>query len=149
MSESGREVKPSSSKNVVDTRIKLKSIFSAHHKTPSQSTEIELSLEKKHLDDAYLVAEVDYICGKINDLSRCHISNKHHHALKTVKNLAGKNNTSSVRIQGVSAHKQLENWAHHFKNLLGKEARLLDGYTLPSVQVFGPLDINTNQFSLS
>ena len=35
------------------------------------------------------------------------------------------------------------------KNLLGKEARLPDDYTLPSVQVSGTLPINTNEFSLS
>ena len=98
---------------------------------------------------SYLDAEADYISGKINELSRYHISNKHHLAWKTVKDLAGKNNTSSVRIKGGSAKKRLENWANHFKNLLGKEARLPDDYTLPSVQVSGPLPINTNQFSLS
>ena len=72
-----------------------------------------------------------------------------HLAWKTVKDLAGKNKTSSVRIKGGSAKKRLENWTNHFKNLLGKEARLPDGYTLPSVQVSGPLNINTNPFTAS
>ena len=104
---------------------------------------------KKQLHDAYLDAEADYMSGIIDELSRYHVSNKHHHAWKTVKDLAGKNNTSSVRIKGGSAKKRLESWENHFKNLLGKEARLPDDYTLPSVQVSGQLPINTNQFSLS
>ena len=82
-------------------RIKLKSTASACHKAPSQSRGIDLNIAKKQLHDAYLDAEVDYISGKINDLSRYHISNKHHLAWKTVKDLAGKNNTSSVRIKRV------------------------------------------------
>ena len=96
-------------------------------------------MAKKDLDDAYLDADVDYISGKINDLSKHHISHKYHLAWKTVKDLAGKNATSSVRIKGGSAKKRLENWSSHFQNLLGKEARLPDNYTLPSVQVSEPL----------
>ena len=104
---------------------------------------------KKELEDAYLAAEVEYISGKIDDLSRYHVSNKHHLAWKTVKDLAGKNATSSVRIKGGSAKKRLENWKNHFQNLLRKEARLPENSTLPSVQISGPLDINTNSFTLS
>ena len=37
---------------------------------------------KKQRDDAYPDAEVDYISGKFYDLSRYHISNKHHLAWK-------------------------------------------------------------------
>ena len=48
-----------------------------------------------------------------------------------------------------SAKKRLEKWTNHFKTLLGKEARFPDGYTLPSAQVSGPLNINTNPFSVS
>ena len=66
-----------------------------------------------------------------------------------MKDLAGKTNTSSVRIKGDSAQKRLENWKNHFQNLLGKEARLPDDYTLPTVHVSGPLPINTSQFTLS
>ena len=60
----------------------------------------------KELDDAYLDAEVGYISGRIDDLSRYHISNKHQLAWKTVKHLVGKNNTSSVCIKGGSAKKR-------------------------------------------
>ena len=72
------ELKPTASQRVVDARIKLKSISSDYHKAQSQSRGTELNIAKKQLDDAYLDAEVDYIPGKINDLSRYHISNKHH-----------------------------------------------------------------------
>ena len=103
------ESKPSASKRVVDARIKLKSISSAYHEAPSPSRGIDLSTAKKELDDAYLDAEVDYISSRIDDLSRYHISNKHHLAWKTVKDLAGKNNNSSVRIKRGPAKKRLEN----------------------------------------
>ena len=78
-------------------------------------------MAKKALEEAYLDAEVDYISGKINDLSRYHISKKHHLAWRTVKDLAGKNATSSVRLKGGSAKKRLENWTNHFQTLLGRK----------------------------
>ena len=66
-------------------------------------------MAKKELEDSYLDAEVDYISGKISDLTKHHISKKHHLAWKTVKDLAGKNATSTVRLKGGSAKKRLEN----------------------------------------
>ena len=113
------EVKPTASQRVVDARTKLKSISSAYHKDASQTRGVELNMAKKQLDDAYLDDEVDYISGRVDDLSRYHINNKHYLAWKTVKDLAGKNNTSSVRIKGGSAKKRLENLANSFINLLG------------------------------
>lgn len=84
------ESKPTASQRVADARIKLKSISSVYHKDPSQSRGTELNIAKKQLDDAYLEAEADYISGKIDELSRYHISNKHHLAWKTVKALLGR-----------------------------------------------------------
>ena len=147
--KSRSQLKPSASQRVVDARSRLKSISLACHQTPSRAKKIQLIMAKKDLDDAYLDAEADYISGKINDLSRHHISNKHHLAWKTVKDLAGKNSNSSVRIKGGSAKKRLENWSSHFQNLLGKEARLPDNYTLPSVQVSEPLGISIATFTPS
>ena len=121
--KSRSQLKPSASQRVVDARSRLKSISLACHQTPSRAKKIQLITAKKDLDDAYLDAEADYISGKINDLSRHHISNKHHLAWKTVKDLAGKNSNSSVRIKGGSAKKRLENWSSHFQNLLGSSSR--------------------------
>lgn len=101
------EIKSSASKRVVDARITLKSICSAYHKSPSQSRGIDFSMEKKQLDNPYLDAIIDYMSGKINELSRYHISNKPHFARKTVKDLGGKNNTSSARIKRGSPQKRL------------------------------------------
>ena len=106
-------------------------------------------MAKKELEEAYLDAEVDYISGKINDLTKHHISKKHHLAWRTVKDLAGKNVTSSVRLKGGSPKKRLESWSKHFQSLLGKEARLPEDYTLPSVQVSEQLNIATSPFTLS
>ena len=106
-------------------------------------------MAKKELEEAYLDTEVDYISGKINDLTKHHISKKHHLAWRTVKDLAGKNVTSSVRLKGGSPKKRLESWSKHFQSLLGKEARLPEDYTLPSVQVSEQLNIATSPFTLS
>ena len=105
-------------------------------------------MAKKRLDEAYLEAEVDYINGKISDLSEQHISKKHHLAWKTIKELSGKNSNSAIQIKGGSAKKRMENWTSHFKNLLGKEARLPDNMTLPSVQISEPLNIKVSPFTL-
>ena len=105
-------------------------------------------MAKKELEDSYLDAEVDYISGKISDLTKHHISKKHHLAWRTVKDLAGKNATSSVRLKGGSAKRRLENWTKHFQSLLGKEAKLPEDYTLPSVPVSERLNINISPFTL-
>ena len=81
------QLKPSSSQRVADERSRLQSISLAYHKTPSHAGKIQLIMAKKDLDDAYLDAEVDYISGKINDLSRHDISNKHHLAFVSSETL--------------------------------------------------------------
>ena len=140
--------KPSASVKVADARCKLKSSSLAYHKHPSQSNKIKMIMAKKELEDSYLDAEVDYISGKISDLTKHHISKKHHLAWRTVKDLAGKNATSTVRLKGGSAKKRLENWSKHFQSLLGKEAKLPENYTLPSIQVSQQLNISTSLFTL-
>jgi exonuclease III len=140
--------KPSSSERVVEARAKLSAISSAYNKSPTQARKIQLISAKKALDDAYLDAETDYISGKISELSSHHISNKHHLAWKTVKNIAGKNNTSSIQIKGGTGKKRLDNWLNHFKNLLGKDAKISKDFTFPHVKVAESLDIGTKSFSL-
>ena len=44
-------------------------------------------------------------------------------------------NGSSVIIKGGSAKKRLENWAIHFKNLLGKSAKIPKTVLFPNVPV--------------
>ena len=143
------QLKPSASEKVADARCKLKSSSLAYHQSPTQPNQISMIMAKKELEEAYLDAEVDYISGKINDLTKHHISKKHHLAWRTVKDLAGKNVTSSVRLKGGSPKKRLESWSKHFQSLLGKEARLPEDYTLPSVQVSEQLNIATSPFTLS
>ena len=143
------QAKSSSSQNVVEARNNLKSISIAYHKSPTQAKKIQLIMAKKTLDDAYLDSEVNFINGKINDLSRHHISEKHHLAWKTIKELSGKKTNSAIRIKGGSSKKRLENWSNHFKNLLGKGARLAEYYTLPSVTISEPLNIDTSPVTLS
>ena len=143
------QLKPSASEKVADARCKLKSSSLAYHQSPTQPNQISMIMAKKELEEAYLDAEVDYISGKINDLTKYHISKKHHLAWRTVKDLAGKNVTSSVRLKGGSPKKRLESWSKHFQSLLGKEARLPEDYTLPSVQVSEQLNIATSPFTLS
>ena len=140
--------KPSASEKVADARCKLKSFSLAYHRFPTQSNQIRMIMAKKELEDSYLDAEVDYISGKISDLTKHHISKKHHLAWRTVKDLAGKNATSSVRLKGGSAKRRLENWTKHFQSLLGKEAKLPEDYSLPSVPVSERLNINISPFTL-
>ena len=106
-------------------------------------------MAKKKLEESYLDAEVDYISGKISDLTKHHISKKHHLAWRTVKDLAGKNATSSVRLKGGSAKNRLQNWTKHFQSLFGKEAKLPEDYKLPSIQVSEQLNINTSPVTLN
>ena len=60
-----------------------------------------------------------------------------------------KGSGSSVRIKGGSTNKHLENWSNHLQNLLGKESRLPENYTLPSMQVSDHLGIDTSPFSIN
>ena len=142
-------VKPSNSTKVVEARSSLKCISQKYHNSPTQSNKIQLIMAKKNLDDAYLDSEVDFINGNIDTLSRQHISKQHHLAWKTIKELAGKNSNSNVRIKGGSAKKRMENWSNHFKSLLGKKAKLPENNTLPSVQISNTLDIDTSPFTIN
>ena len=141
--------KPSQSPTVTQAREHLKTVSLAYHRSPSTSLKIQLISAKKDLEDAYLNAEVDFVNGKISQLSNEHISRKHHLAWKTIKDLSGKSSGSSVRIKGGSAKKRLDNWLTHFQNLLGKPAKVPDIDTLPSVPVSDTLNINTSSFTLS
>ena len=140
--------KPSNAPNVIEARNHLKSLSLAYHRSPSHSLKIKLISAKKNIDDAYLNAEVDFINGKINELSKEHISKKHHLAWKTIKDLSGKNSGTSIRIKGGSAKKRLENWSTHFKNLLGKNAKIPDNPTLQSVPISDTLDINSSPLTI-
>ena len=119
----------------------LKSVSLSYHRSP-KSLKIQLIDAKKKLDDAYLNAEVDFINGKINRQTDKHISKKHHLAWKTIKEISGKNS-------GGSSKKRLESWLSHFQKLLGKNAKVPDSNTLPSVPVSDTLDINTSPFTTS
>ena len=97
---------------------------------------------------AYLSAEANYINGKIEDISHLHISSKHHSAWKTVKEVAGKNNNPNIRIKGGSPKVRLSNWLDHFKTLLGREPKVPENCSLPSVRVSETLGIDTNKFTI-
>ena len=143
------DIKPSNSSRVVEARSKLKTISQLYHKSPSSLNNIALIQAKKDLDDAYLDSQVDFINGKINALSNQHISKQHHLAWKTIKELAGKNSNSSIRIKGGSAKERMKNWSNHFENLLGSKAKLPENHTLPSVKISDTLNICTSNFTPS
>ena len=81
------------------------------------------------------------MCCDMDHISLCHL------AWKKIKDLSGKNSGSSVKIKGGSAKKRIENWFTHFQNLLGKNAKVPDIDTLPSVQVSENLNIKTTSFT--
>ena len=130
--ESRTKEKPSS---VNEARSHLKTVSLNYHRLPTKALKIQLLAAKKNLDDAYLNAEIDFINGKIDQLSAEHISKQHHLAWKTIKDLSGKNSGSSVGIKGGSAKKRLENWSNHFENLLGKSVKVPENGTLPNVTI--------------
>ena len=82
--------KPSNFLSVVDARNHLKAVSSKYHRSPTKPLKIQLITAKKNLNDAYLNAEVDFINGKIDNLSKEHISKQHHLAWKTIEDLSGK-----------------------------------------------------------
>ena len=143
------QAKPSHSSGVIEARSRLQAVSLSYHRSPSQSLKIQLIEAKKKLDDAYLNAEVDFINGKISRLTHEHISKKHHLAWKTIKEISGKNSGSSVQIKGGSSKKRLESWLSHFQKLLGKNAKVSDSNTLPSVPVSDTLGIDTSLFTTS
>lgn len=51
-------------------------------------------------------------------------------------------------IKGGNKAKRLENWATHFKNLLGKSPNLPSDRTLPKTQISNLLNISTSEFTL-
>ena len=143
-----RQNKPSNSKRVLEARVAVKTISQKYHSRPTQALKIQLITAKKNLDDAYLDAEVEYINGKVESLEHQHISQQHHLAWKTVKEIAGKNPQTNIRIKGGSTKNRMENWKNHFKCLLGRKATLPDAYSLPKERISDTLDIDTSPFTL-
>ena len=92
-----------------------------------------LETAKKSLDTAYVDAQVDFVNGKIDELNNFHINQQHSAAWKTINELSGKGSKPSPTIKGGSWEKRLENWLSHFKNLLGKPAKIHTNLSLPNV----------------
>ena len=145
--KSRSKVTPGNSNIVKQAQESLRNISQKYNAAPTQSHKIELITAKKKLDDAYLNSQVDYINGKINTLSKHHISHQHQQAWSTIKELAGKTASTNIRIKGGSGKKRLENWTDHFKSLLGKKSVLPENSSLPSVKISDPLDIDTSPFT--
>ena len=81
-------------------RSKLKTVPFEYNQNPSKNKKKALELAKKNLDKSYLNAEVDFINGKIADISSLHISKKHHAAWKTIGEISGKRSKPTIRIKG-------------------------------------------------
>ena len=62
--------------------------------------------------------------------------------------MAGKNNKPNIRIKGGSPKVRLSNWLDHFKNLFGREPKVPENCSLPSVRVSETLGIDTNKFTI-
>ena len=135
--------------SITKARNELKLASSDYHSRPTRNRKAKLDQAKKALDEAYLNAEVAYISGKIDALSKQHAHKQYHLAWKTVKEISGKNSVSSVQIKGGSAKKRQENWISHFKNLLGRAPRLPDSAALPCVRISDELGIDTSLFTIS
>lgn len=105
-------------------------------------------MAKKNLSEAYIDFEVEYINDKISKLSHEHFIKQHHLCWENVKDLLGKNSNSSLRIKGESAKKRLKNWSNHFKNILGKDAKLPDNISLTSMKISDKLKRQLNSSNL-
>ena len=129
-------------------RENLKELSLKYHKTPTRALKKSLELAKKKLDESYLQAEADFIEGKIDDLSSFHISNKHHAAWKTIKDISGKSSKPRTRVKGGSTTKRMSSWYNHFKNLLGMPPKTPENFSLPMEKISDSLDINIGDFTL-
>ena len=116
---------------------------------PTGLKKISLTLAKRELDEAYLLAEADFINGKISDIASLHITKQHHAAWKTISEISGKRSKPSVRLKGGSQSKRISNWTEHFQNLLGKEPKIPEDISLPRVRISEKLDIPTAEFTLA
>ena len=95
-----------------------------------------LETAKKSLDKAYVDAQVDFVNGKIDELTNFHINQQHSAAWKTINELSGKGSKPSPTIKGGSREKRLENWLSHFKNFLGKSATIPTNISFPLSLMF-------------
>ena len=134
--------------SVKSARNKLKNVSSEYHQNPSKNKKKALELAKKNLDDSYLNAEVDFINGKIADISSLHISKKHHAAWKTIGEISGKRSKPTIRIKGGSSIKRMSNWVDHFTNLLGKAPKVSANMSLPKQKISDLLNICTTEFTI-
>jgi hypothetical protein len=76
--------------SVVASVVDLKRLSAEYHQAPTVLKKVSLKLAKRELDEAYLLAEADFINGKISDIESLHISKQHHAAWKTISQISGK-----------------------------------------------------------
>ena len=98
------------------------------------------------LDEAYAIAEADYIQGEINKIKELHTAKQHAASWKVINDLSGRKEKPSIRIKGGSPLKRKSNWLHHFKSLLGNPPKLSQ-QPLPKLKVSDELNIDTNPFT--
>lgn len=140
---------PSTANVVEQARENLKRLSAEYHQSPTVLKRVSLKLAKRELDEAYLLAEADFINGKISDIESLHISKQHHAAWKTISEISGKRSKPTIRLKGGSQSKRLSNWTEHFQSLLGTEPKLPENISLPRIKISDKLDISTAEFTLT
>ena len=92
---------------------------------------------------------MEFIQGKIDRISRQHVSKQHATAWENINNLTGRKRKPSIRIKGSSAAERKNSWLNHFQNLPGGTSTTREEQDLPRIKIADPLNISTESYSLN
>ena len=131
---------------VISAREKLQTISQQHDLIPSSQLKSEITQCKRDLEEAYTLAQAEYIEGKITELKYLHVNKQHSAAWAVVNEITGRKEKPSPIIKGGSQEARTNNWVDHFKGLLGEPSPVED--ILRNVEISPPLNISVEPFSL-
>ena len=106
----------------------------------------KLKQARTNLQDAYDNATVDFIQGKIDQISHLHVSKQHSAAWKAINEITGRKDRPSITTKGGSTKKRKDNWLDHFKKLLGESPPTTPN--IPKVHIANRLNIPITPFSM-
>ena len=138
-----------SSHNLVsNARKNIYAVKKLYTDNPTKVNFKKVTKAQTQLDEAYAIAEAEFIQGKIDDITHLHVAKQHAAAWKTINELTGRKSKPSIKLKGGSQENRKANWLSHFRSLLGEQPKTPANLQLRKIQVSEELDISTDPFTL-
>ena len=132
---------------VEKARTHLKEVNKRHVLENTKDTHLEFETCKERLDEAYNVANEEYLERKLKEFEEASVNQKHQKAWSLINEVSGRKKSRAGRLKGNTKEERINSWYNHFKDLLGNPPDVLEeDEVIP--EVFSELPIRTDAFDL-